>query len=215
MSTPHNSALDRSLVEYRSLVRVTQPNVEPVSIAEAKAQCRIDDTAEDLLLLATYISAAREWAERYTERTFIHTQWQLRTDAFPWEFRLPFPPMATAAGFTDVAVTYTTSIINGAATVATLDTSKYRVDRNQTPGAVRPLYGQTWPAYILDRNSISVTWWAGYGEDGTKVPKAIKPAILMLVAHLFRNREMTVEGALNEVPLGVKAMLNTVRWSGY
>jgi uncharacterized phiE125 gp8 family phage protein len=213
--TTQRNLLDRSLVEYRSLVRVTQPIVEPVSISEAKAQCRVDDTGEDLSLFATYISAAREWAERYTERTFIHTQWKLSTDAFPWEFRLPFPPMATAAGFTDVTLTYTSGMVNGVGTVVTLPSSDYRVDRNQTPGGVRTLYGQTWPSYITDRNAVTLTWWAGYGEDGTKVPAAVKPAILMLVAHLYRNREMTAEGALNVVPMGVKQMLNTVRWSGY
>jgi uncharacterized phiE125 gp8 family phage protein len=206
---------DRSYVEYRSLIRLTQPTVEPVSIAEAKLQCRIDDTGEDLGLMATYISAAREWAEAYTQRTFIHTQWQLRTDSFPWEFRLPFPPMARATGFTDVALTYTASIVNGVGTVVTLPTDKYRVDREQIPGGIRPLYGQTWPSYIVDRNAVTATWWAGYGEDGTKVPRAVKPAIMMLVAHLFSNREMTSDAALQEVPFGVKALLNTVRWEGY
>ena len=120
-----------------------------------------------------------------------------------------------AAGFTDVSLTYTASIVDGVGTVVTLDPSRYRVDRNQTPGGVRTLYGQTWPAHIMDRNAVTLTWWAGYGEDGTKVPKAVKPAILMLVAHLFRNREMTAEGALSEVPMGVKHLLNTVRWGGY
>jgi uncharacterized phiE125 gp8 family phage protein len=206
---------DRSYVEYRSLIRVTQPTVEPVSLAEAKAQCRIDDTSEDLLLLATYISAAREWAEAYTRRTFIHTQWQLRTDSFPFEFRLPFPPMARATGYTTVAVTYTSSIVSGVGTVVTLPTEQYRVDREQTPGGLRPLYGQSWPGHIVDRNAVTATWWGGYGEDGTKIPKAIKPAIMMLVAHLFRNREMTAEMALKEVPFGVKTLLNTVRWEGY
>ena len=206
---------DRSYVEYRSLIRLTQPTVEPVSIAEAKAQCRIDDTGEDLLLMATYISAAREWAESYTRRTFIHTQWQLRTDSFPFEFRLPFPPMATATGYTAVAVTYTSSIVGGVGTVVTLPTDQYRVDREQTPGGIRPLYGQSWPGYINDRNAVTATWWGGYGEDGTKIPKAVKPAIMMLVAHLFSNREMTSELALKEVPFGVKTLLNTVRWEGY
>ena len=215
MSTTQRTLLDRSYVEYRSLIRLTEPNVEPVSISEAKAQCRVDDTGEDLMLFAAYISAAREWAERYTERTFIHTQWQLRTDAMPSEFRLPFPPVARAAGFTDTTLSYTSGITNGVGTVVTIPSANYRVDRDQTPGAIRPLYGQSWPGYIVDRNSVTVTWWAGYGEDGTKVPKAVKPAILMLVAHLFANREMTTTGALSEVPMGVKHLLNTVRWGGY
>ncbi|CAB4169244.1 Phage conserved hypothetical protein [uncultured Caudovirales phage] len=207
--------MPRSLLDYRSLVRVTQPTVEPISISEAKAQIRIDDTSQDLPLLATYISAAREWAESYTERTFIHTQWQLRTDAFPWEFRLPFPPMARSAGFTDVTLTYTSGVVNSVGTIVTLDSAKYRVDREQTPGGLRPLYGSSWPGHIIDENGVNVTWWAGYGEDGTKIPKAIKPALLMLVAHLFRNREMTVEGSLSIVPMGVRQLLNTVRWGGY
>ena len=43
----------------------------------------------------------------------------------------------------------------------------------------------------------------------------MKSAIMMIVAHLWRNREMTAEAALNEVPMGVKALLDSVRWGVY
>jgi hypothetical protein len=35
------------------------------------------------------------------------------------------------------------------------------------------------------------------------------------VAHLWRNREMTAEAALTEVPMGTKALLDTIRWGSY
>jgi hypothetical protein len=37
----------------------------------------------------------------------------------------------------------------------------------------------------------------------------------MIVAHLWKNREQTAEVALTEVPMGVKALLDTLRWGSY
>jgi hypothetical protein len=37
----------------------------------------------------------------------------------------------------------------------------------------------------------------------------------MLVAHLWRNREMAAEAALTEVPMGTRALLDTIRWGSY
>ena len=225
-------------MRYRSLVRATQPVVEPVTLAEAKLHLRIDSTAEDSLL-TNLVAAARAWAEDYCDRTFVMTQWTMRLDSFygpvgsPVQFglkadganiegrqgtvpnldiELPRPPMMQAGTATAVAITYTPSA--GAAT-ATLDATEYRVDRQATPGVCRPLYGKTWPSHLVDQNSTTVTWWAGYGSDGTSTPAQAKAAILMLLAHLWRNREMAAEAALQEVPFGVRALLDTVRWGSY
>ena len=225
-------------MRYRSLVRATQPLVEPVSLADAKLHLRIDSTDEDDLL-ANLVSTARAWCEDYCDRTFVMTQWTMRLDSFygsvgsPVQFglradgsniegrqgtvpnldvELPRPPMMQAGTATAVAITYTPAA--GAAT-ATLDAAEYRVDRQATPGVCRPLYGQTWPSHLVDQNSTTVSWWAGYSSDGTGVPPQAKSAILMLVAHLWRNREMAAEAALTEVPFGVRALLDTLRWGSY
>ena len=225
-------------MRYRSLVRETQPVVEPVSLADAKAHLRIDGEAEDTLV-QSLIATARQWAEDYCDRTFVLTRWAMRTDSFygqvgsPSQFglradgnniegrqgtvpnmdiELPRPPMSQVTGYTAVSVAYT-PIVSG--TTATLDTTEYRVDLNQTPGAIRPLYGRTWPSHLTDQNSVTIRWWAGYGADGVTVPAPVKSAIVMIVAHLWRNREMTAEAALNEVPMGVKALLDSVRWGVY
>jgi uncharacterized phiE125 gp8 family phage protein len=100
---------------------------------------------------------------------------------------------------------------------ATLNTSEYRVDRNSTPGAIRTVYAGTWPGHLADANAVSVTWWGGYGADGTSIPEAIRSAMLLLIGHLYENRQAAVAtGAVpQDVPFGVKALLDTHRWGSY
>jgi len=225
-------------MRYRSLVRSTEPANNPVTLAQAKLHLRIDNTDDDALI-SNLITAATRWAEDYCDRTWCHTQWTMRLDSFygsvgsPVQFglradgsniegrqgtvpnldvELPRPPVVTATTATAVAITYTPA---AGASTATLAATEYRVDRTATPGACRPLYGLTWPSHLVDQNSITVTWWAGYSADGTSVPAPVKSAILMIVAHLWSNRDAAQESALNEVPFGVKAMLDTLRWGSY
>ncbi len=197
-------------MQYRSLTRQTAPAVEPVTLSEAKAHLRIDSTDEDTLI-STLVTAAREWCEEYLDRSLIHQQYVMRLDSFPYEIELPRPPMATSGTTTALTLTYTL----GDDSTAVLAATEYRIDRNSTPGVVRQLREGTWPANLDDQNAITVTWWAGYGASGSSVPAAIRSAMLMLVAHLWRNREMTTEAALSEVPMGTKALLDSARWGSY
>jgi uncharacterized phiE125 gp8 family phage protein len=197
-------------VRYRSLTRAAQPVVEPVSLADAKTHLRVDTESDDDHIVAL-ITAAREWCENYTQRTFIHTQWTMTFDTFPWEIELPRPPVAVASGNTATTITY--AMETGG--TATLSTSQYRVDRTAEPGVIRTVYAGTWPSHLLDRNSISVTWWGGYGEDGTKVPKVVRSAILMLVAYWYERRLAADQIASNAVPFGVSSMLDSIKWGDY
>lgn len=199
-------------MKYRSLKRVTAPAVEPVTLAEAKAHLRVDDTNSDTEITAM-IRSAREWVETYIDRSLVHTQWRASYDEFPWEFELPRPPMASSGTTTAVTVTYTLET----GSTATLDATTYRVDRDDTPGVIRTVYSGTWPGHLADQNAVTVTWWGGYGSDGTSVPQAIRSAMLMLIAHLYENRVATVStGAVpQDLPFGVTALLDTVRWGSY
>jgi len=201
-------------VQYRSLTRATQPAVEPVTLSEAKAHCRIDGNDDDAYV-ASLITAAREWCEQYLDRSLVYTQWVMRFDRFPpdgtHDIELPRPPMAAAGTATAVALTFTYD--NG--TTATYATSSYRVDRNSTPGTVKTLYGQTWPPHLQDDNAISVTWWAGYGPSGSSVPAAIRHAMLMLVGMWYERRMAADSMSGNEIPFGVKSLLDSQKWGSY
>ena len=200
-------------MRYRSLRRITQPVVEPVSLTEAKTHCRVDsEEASENTYLTSLISAAREWVEDYIDRSLVQTEWQMRLDKFPPEIELPRPPMLPVTTDTPVALTYT---VNQTGQTATLSTASYRVDSDSTPGVLRNLYGGTWPSNLDDPNSITVTWWAGYGEDGRSVPTRAKHAMLMLVGHWYERRLAADNVAAAEVPFGVKALLDSVSWGSY
>lgn len=198
-------------MRYRSLRTITQPVVEPVSLSEAKAHCRVDGSQDDGYI-QSLVTAAREWVESYMDETVLHTQYVMTLDAFPLEIELPRPPMATVGTVTSVAVTYT---IDTSGQTTTLSTSQYRVDRNSVPGVVRPLYGKPWPPHLMDYGAVTVTWWGGRDSDSAKVPKRVKAAILWLVGMWYERRMAADQVNLSEIPFGVKAMLDSVKWGGY
>lgn len=202
-------------MNYRSLTRQTGPAVEPVTLSEAKAHLRVDGNDSDAEITAM-ISAAREWCEQYLDRTLVHTQWVMRFDRFPTDgthdIELPRPPMAMAGTATAVTLAYT---LEGGAT-ATYATSSYRVDRHATPGAVKANYAGTWPPHLQDDNSISVTWWAGYGASGSDVPRSIRHAMLMLVAHWYEKRSTVLVGSISkQLEFAVESLLSSQKWGSY
>ena len=197
-------------MRYRSLSILTEPAVEPVTLSEAKAHCRVDTTADDYLITA-YIRAAREWVSAYMDETLVHTRYVMKLDSFPTEIELPRPPMATSGTATAVTITYTLEN----QTTATLATSEYRVDRESVPGVIRTLYNGSWPSHLLDYGAVTVTWWGGFSADGSKVEQRVKNAILWLVGYWYERR-MAADGInLTEIPFGVKALLDSAKWGAY
>jgi uncharacterized phiE125 gp8 family phage protein len=189
---------------YRSLKRTSAPAVEPVTLSEAKAHCRVDTSADDTLIQG-YITTAREWVEDYIDRALVTQQLVMKLDAFPAEIELPRPPMIASGTATAVTITYVTGEAGG---TATLSASEYRVDRDSTPGAIRTLYAGSWPSHLIDQNSVTVSWWAGYG-DSASVPQRVKSAILMCVHELYEKRG---DGAM---PVAAMRLLDNVSWGSY
>ena len=202
-------------MQYRSLTRQTSPAVEPVTVAEAKAHLRVD-VSDDDAYIGTLVTAAREWCEQYLDRTLVNTQWVMRFDSFPpdgtQDIELPRPPMSMAGTTTAVSLTFTSETGGTQA----FSTNSFRVDRNATPGAVKTLYGQTWPPHLMDDNAVSVTWWAGYGSAGSSVPAAVRHAILMLVGNWYENRSTVLVGSISkQLEFAVESLLSSHRWGSY
>jgi uncharacterized phiE125 gp8 family phage protein len=200
-------------MQYAGLKRVTQPPVEPVSLAEAKAHIRVDSEDDDALIQGL-IASAREWVENHLDRTLIRTQWQMRLDYFPHTISLPRPPFTQEQHLQSVAISYTDAM----GSVIVLPASNYRVLGDRTPAVVMPPYSGSWPSARYDSDSIAVTWWAGYGPDQNTVPRAIKHAMLMLVGFWYENRMAVAVGAgITVTPLGfsVESLLAAHKWGSY
>ena len=160
------------------LNQIALPQVEPVTLAEAKLHLRIDGNEEDVLLTAL-ITAARLRAENNIKRAFITQTWEMILDEAKAEIEIPLPPLHAVTKI---------KVIAEDGTETDVDDETYIVDRGAgQPGRVRLKSGYSWPTH---RNfaSFIITFEAGYGDAAENVPGPIREAIKVIIANMFENR---------------------------
>jgi uncharacterized phiE125 gp8 family phage protein len=200
-----------------SLSLITPPTADPVSLAEAKAQCRITSSEEDGLV-AGYLLAARHYCEDYTGRVFAPQTWEMKVDGgWPTVFDratvlqrrrivLPNPP---AQSVTSIAY------IDTAGNSQVLAANQYSFSKGDIFGFIEPAYGVSWPAVRNQLETVTVRYVAGYTTD---FPEPIRQAILFLVSHFNEHREtvvVDVRGTPMELPLTVTALLQNYMTEGW
>lgn len=184
-----------------SLRIVTDATWEPVSVADARANSRIDISDDDALLLRM-IRAARERAEAYTGRTIPQKTLRLAMDSFPVKgWWLPGAPVQSVT-----SVLYKDTNGND----ATLSTSLYDVDTYSEPGRIVRAWQAIWPNYRLVANSVRITYVAGY-TAATAVPEGIKSAILLMAGTLYQNREDVGDVQRYKMPRAAEDLLEPYR----
>jgi uncharacterized phiE125 gp8 family phage protein len=191
----------------QSVTVITQPASEPVTVAEAKAHCRVEISDDDSYIGAL-ITAARETAEALMQRRIMTTVCEVRFGEWPeTELWIPGPPLQS--------VTFVKYIdTNG--TEQTWASTDYLVDPYAAPGRLKRKEAATYPQIQLEQLApITVRYSAGYA-DAASVPKGIKQAILLLVGLWYNAREDASTAKLNEMPMGAKRLLGqySVPW-GY
>lgn len=200
------------------IIQITAPTVEPVTLAEARSHLRLDTDGAppahpDDSLVENLISAARQWAEIYTRRIFCQTTWDLFLDRFPSEnyIEIPRPPLISI-----ISLTYTTS--DGTEEILTENTD-FVVDTVSHYGRIVLEYNKTWPTDTLHpKNPIKIRFMAGYASTISpadyreNVPQAVKQAILLIVGHLYNQRENAIPGTtIMAIPFGAEYLLNPYR----
>ena len=173
-----------------ALIRIASPGEEPVSLAEAKAHCRVDH-ADDDALISALIVAAREQAEHETGRAFVTQTWELVHDEFPDAFVLRKAPVQSV-----VSVRY---LDDSNGTECELDPADYLLDKDGEPGYVVPNVGLGWPSAWPVPNAVRCRYVCGYGA-AADVPQAVKQWILMAVGTLYAQRETLVAGNVSGLP---------------
>lgn len=166
------------------LTLVAPPELLPVSLDEARGQCRVDSDEEDLLI-QTYLDAAVSHLDGYRGilgRCLITQDWRMDLPCLPRVLRLPFPDaVVTTAVFSDLE----------AGAVAWLPHES--------------LAPAVWYSAAGWRRPASITIRAGFGPSPYHVPAAIRVAILMTVQNWFDNR------APGPVPEGAAELLSPFR----
>jgi uncharacterized phiE125 gp8 family phage protein len=170
-----------------ALSLITGPTMEPVSLAEAKAHCRITEADEDGVI-AGYILAARNHVETETRRALLTQTWELTLDAWPASIVLPRPP---AISITSI------SYVDAQGATQTLAADQYRLVKQDTgEWAIIPAYQVTWPTLRVDASVVTVRYACGYGTLPGSIPEELRQAMLLLVEHWFRNRGPVAIGTI-------------------
>lgn len=172
------------------LTLVTPPSIEPVSLAEAKAQCLVDASVcdQDLYLDQILIPAARERAEQATDRALLRQTWDLVLDAFPCDgwLEIPKPPLVSVT-----SVTYR----DAAGAIQVWPETNYIVLAPSGPRCLRGrlalAVGASWPSTYGQAGDITIRFVCG-AATVAGVSALIRSAILADVSELYTNRENPV-----------------------
>lgn len=158
-------------------VQTTPPAAEPLTLAEVKAHLRLDDEAEDALLLSL-AKTAREHLERETGLCLMAQSWRLCLDDWP----------------ADGIIRITKSPVQAIQEITVFDAEGHAVqvslEDHLLDGEGRParLWLRDPPSPGRALNGIEIDFSAGYGEAGTDVPDTLKRAMLIHVGHMFAFR---------------------------
>lgn len=181
-------------------VRVTPPASAILTIAEVKANLRVDHADEDPLIEGL-IAAATAYLDSWSGvlgRALIEQAWRQDFPAFGPILRLPLAPLVSV----DAVIYRDRDDVE-----VTIDPGTYLVHEDVLGPYLRPRHGRSWPVTAIRDDAVSVTATYGYGQRSTDVPAAIRTAVLMLVGHLYEHREAVVVGASpSTMPMGVEAL---------
>ncbi|KAB2849261.1 MAG: hypothetical protein F9K44_08500 [Hyphomicrobiaceae bacterium] len=164
-----------------TLVPIAGPAIEPVTLEEAKAHLRVDTDPEDTLT-QSLITAARVHVEVCLGVALLSQSWLWLFDQWP-KVRVAELPLRPVQSIASVKV----RDANG--NPVTMPASNYLLDGRGNPARLIASGPGGWPASGMAANGIEVELVAGYGSAAADVPRPLRHAILLLVAHWFERRE--------------------------
>lgn len=192
-------------------VQTIAPTAVLITREEAKRQCRIELLVpDDDALIDGLILTAMSIIDGYSGvlgRALINQTWRVNLESWPaCRIRLPLAPISTIT-----SVKY----YDASNAQQTLDAANYSLLEDALSPYVGWKASASLPSLYEREDAIEVLFVAGYGAAATDVPAAIKHAALMLIAHLYENRETSIVGTTAiELPWSVAALLAPFRRVG-
>ncbi|MDU4255576.1 phage head-tail connector protein [Pseudomonas sp.] len=156
------------------LQQLSPPQIEPVTLDEAKEQCRIRHGQADTRL-SRLIRSAREQVEGRTRRALIRQTWQQTQAGGAQCIQLQRWPVLEVTEVTVAGVP--------------LDADQYRV-RKGDGASVTLLAGPVCAEVV-------VTFAAGYGDGGEDIPESLRDWMLVRIADAYNNPGAVVIGTIN------------------
>ena len=184
-------------------VRVTAgPETEPLSLEDVKLFLKVDTDADDSFINSLIISA-RTYAEGYLNRRLITQTLDEILDYWPL-----FPHLLRQGPFRSLeSIRY----YDEYQAEGLWDASNYFFDAGSGRIALTE-DGDTPDATLRDMAAVRITYVSGFGSSPDEIPRPILDAMMIYVAHLYRNREPYVKGTIvSEIPFSMTALLDPFR----
>lgn len=186
-------------------------NVAPYEVDSDGVGTHPDDT-----LIMALQAAARQHCEAFLGLSLTMRVLEAALDRFPTTaadgstaIELPMGPVVDVMS---VTVGTGGSDSSGGSDSTELTAADFELDDFRSP--MRLLPTATWPAVTASPNAVRIRYVAGYGTDsdgGYPLPAVFRAALLLVLGHLYANRETSVEKALSEIPLGAEALMRPHR----
>jgi uncharacterized phiE125 gp8 family phage protein len=167
------------------------PAIEPITADDVKLYARIDGSSEDDII-ELFISAVREATEKYLGRALIEQTMIASLDYFSKAemgavaytgddtIFLPRPPLISVTSL---------SVLDEEDVETIYDSDKYYVRADVEPGQLIIKYENTPPLnYERFRGGYKIVFQAGYGDEATDVPAAIRLGMIMWASDIYENR---------------------------
>ena len=191
-----------SSTPIKSLAVVTPASSNPIAQSEAKNHLRVTTSDEDAYI-TNLITASTQMAENYCNSYFINTTLRMNFSYFPeGEFRL--------YGGKINSLTHI-KYYNDSDVLTTWNASNYSVNLDSEPCLITYSESSTLPTTYLKSNAVVATYVSGFGSSASDVPMAIRQAILILIGHLYENRQEVVFGSPQVMPKASEWLLEPYR----
>ena len=182
-------------------ILLTPPDVEPISLIQAKNWLRIDHSDEDELV-AALIASARLIVESASGSMMITQSWRIVMDAWPTgDINVPLAPVSAILALRTLETTGASVLVAP---------SSYVADISGGQGRIRFLKAPPTPQKSIGGVEIDVE--LGFSSSPQGVPETLKTAMRLLIARWYEQRgDVESDGAFERMPPAVAALIAPFR----